>query len=144
MFKSQNNGQVRGLAEKLEETEKKLKETELKFSAYRDEMSDTELQIESITLDLQIAEEKVSTHLFIFLRKILYTLFYDISQLEIKANENAHLKERLEEVELELEILQGEIQVNGMNHVANGIQKKVEDERTIKMEQALIKHEHPR
>ena len=49
------------------------------------------------------------------------------------------MKEKLEEVQLELDIIKGEIQLNGTEHVANGIQQKIVDERTIKMEQALIK-----
>ena len=50
------------------------------------------------------------------------------------------MKEKLEEVQLELDIIKGEIQLNGTEHVANGIQQKIVDERNIKMEQALIKY----
>ena len=49
------------------------------------------------------------------------------------------MKEKLEEVQLELEVIKGEIQLNGTAQVANGIQKRIDDERTMKMEQALIK-----
>ena len=49
------------------------------------------------------------------------------------------LKANLEETQLELEIVKGELQLNGQGAVTNGIQKKVADERTVKMEQALIK-----
>jgi hypothetical protein len=45
----------------------------------------------------------------------------------------------LEEAQLELDIIKGEIQLNGPNQVTNSVQKKIDDERTIKMEQALIK-----
>ena len=54
-------------------------------------------------------------------------------------SDNAALKFKLEEVELEYDVMKGEMQLNGSNHVANGLQKKADDERTIKMEQALIK-----
>ena len=54
-------------------------------------------------------------------------------------SENSALKEKLEEVQLELDIIKGEIQLNGTAQVANGLQKRIEDERTMKLEQALIK-----
>ena len=49
------------------------------------------------------------------------------------------LTANLEEAQLELEIIKGELQLNGQGSVTNGIQKKTTDERTVKMEQALIK-----
>lgn len=49
------------------------------------------------------------------------------------------MKEKLEEVQLELDVIKGEIQLNGAEHVANTIQQKVDDERLVKMEQALIR-----
>lgn len=61
------------------------------------------------------------------------------NQLETMTSENGALKEKLEEVQLELDIIKGEIQLNGTAQVANGIQKRIEDERTMKLEQALIK-----
>jgi dynactin 1 len=108
---------MKELNDKLQHQENELKDTRDKFSAYRDEMNDTEIRIESLTLDLEMAEEKLET----------ITL------------ENTTLKEKYEEAQLELDIIKGEIQLNGPNQVANGIQKKIDDERTIKMEQALIK-----
>ena len=53
--------------------------------------------------------------------------------------ENTTLKEKLEEAQLELDVIKGEIQLNGPNQVANGIQQKIDDERIVKLEQALIK-----
>jgi hypothetical protein len=53
--------------------------------------------------------------------------------------ENTTLQEKFEEAQLELDVIKGEIQLNGVEHVANNIQQKIDDERTIKMEQALIK-----
>lgn len=50
---------MKELNEKLQQQENELKETKEKFAAYRDEMSDTEVRIESLTLDLEMAEEKV-------------------------------------------------------------------------------------
>lgn len=49
------------------------------------------------------------------------------------------MKDKLEEVQLELDVIKGEIQLNGPNQVASSIQQKIDDERTVKMEQALIK-----
>ena len=80
-------------------------------------MNDTEIRIESLTLDLEMAEER----------------------LESLTTENTSLKEKFEEAQLELEIIKGEIQLNGPNQVANSIQKKIDDERIVKLEQALLK-----
>jgi hypothetical protein len=62
-----------------------------------------------------------------------------IFQLEIVTLENTAMKDKFEEAQLELDVIKGEIQLNGPSHVANGLQQKIDDERTIKMEQALIK-----
>lgn len=48
------------LAEQVQQYEGELKEVQDKFAVYRDEMADTELRIESLTLDLEIAEENVT------------------------------------------------------------------------------------
>ncbi|CAF0773828.1 unnamed protein product [Adineta ricciae] len=108
---------INELNEKFQQQETELNDVREKFAAYREEMADTEIRIESLTLDLEIAEEK----------------------LEMLTSDNAALKFKLEEVELEYDVMKGEMQLNGSNHVANGLQKKADDERTIKMEQALIK-----
>jgi hypothetical protein len=80
-------------------------------------MSDTEIRIESLTVDLEMAQE----------------------QLETITAENTTLKEKLEIVQLELDVIKEDIQLNGPSQIANGIQKKIDDERLIKMEQALLK-----
>ncbi|CAF0846668.1 unnamed protein product [Rotaria sordida] len=116
-YKRETQERIKELNNKFQQQEHELKETRDKFTAYRDEMADTEVRIESLTLDLEMAEEKLET----------LTL------------ENTTLKEKFEEVQLELDVIKGEIQLNGPNQVANGIQQKIDDERTIKMEQALIK-----
>ncbi|CAF0855330.1 unnamed protein product [Rotaria sordida] len=116
-YKREAQERMKELNDKLQHQENELKDTRDKFAAYRDEMNDTEVRIESLALDLEMAEEKLET----------VTL------------ENTTLKEKFEEVQLELDIIKGEIQLNGPNQVANGIQKKIDDERTVKMEQALIK-----
>ena len=108
---------MKELNEKLQHQENELKDTREKFATYRDEMADTEIRIESLALDLEMAEEKLET----------LTL------------ENTTMKEKLEEVQLELDVIKGEIQLNGPNQVAQDLQQKIDDERTIKMEQALIK-----
>ncbi|CAF1061589.1 unnamed protein product [Adineta ricciae] len=108
---------INELNEKFQQQKTELNDVREKFAAYREEMADTEIRIESLTLDLEIAEEK----------------------LEMLTSENTALKFKLEEVELEYDVMKGEMQLNGSNHVANGLQKKADDERTIKMEQALIK-----
>jgi hypothetical protein len=54
-------------------------------------------------------------------------------------SENKTLTDQLEEVQLELDVIKGEIQLNGTNPGVTGIQQKIDDERTVKMEQALIK-----
>lgn len=108
---------MKELNDKLQQQENELKDTKEKFTAYRDEMSDTEVRIESLTLDLEMAEEKLET----------LTLEHD------------NLKEKHEEVQLELDVIKGEIQLNGPNQLVAELQQKVDDERTIKMEQALIK-----
>ncbi|CAF0975008.1 unnamed protein product [Adineta steineri] len=115
-YKREAQERIKELNDKLQQQENECKDTRDKFAAYRDEMTDTEIRIESLALDLEMAEEK----------------------LEIVTSENTTLKEKLEEVQLELDVIKGEIQLNGNNHVANGIQKRIDDERTIKMEQALI------
>ncbi|CAF3936632.1 unnamed protein product, partial [Rotaria sordida] len=116
-YKREAQERIKELNDKLQQQEHDLKDTRDKFTAYRDEMADTEVRIESLTLDLEMAEEK----------------------LETLTSENTTLKEKLEEVQLELDVIKGEIQLNGPNQVANDIQQKIDDERTIKMEQALIK-----
>lgn len=59
--------------------------------------------------------------------------------MEIVTAENTQLKEKLEEVQLELDVIKGEIQLNGIEHVASGVQQKVDDEKMLKMQDALIK-----
>jgi dynactin 1 len=108
---------MKELNDKLQQQENELKDTKEKFNAYRDEMTDTEVRIESLTLDLEMAEEK----------------------LESLTSENTTLKDKFEEVQLELDVIKGEIQLNGPNQIAQDLQQKIDDERTIKMEQALIK-----
>ncbi|CAF1507252.1 unnamed protein product, partial [Adineta ricciae] len=116
-YKREAQERMKELNDKLQNQENELKDTREKFASYRDEMADTEVRIESLTLDLEMAEEKLET----------ITL------------ENTTLKEKFEEVQLELDIIKGEIQLNGPGQVASGIQQKIDDERTAKMEQALIK-----
>lgn len=50
---------MKELNDKIQQQENELRETKEKFSAYCDEMNDTEVRIESLTLDLEMAEEKV-------------------------------------------------------------------------------------
>jgi hypothetical protein len=77
---------------------------------------------------------------FSILLPISFFFFIDLFlKLEIITLENTTLKEKYEEVQLELDVIKSEIQLNGPNQVANDIQQKIHDERTIKMEQALIK-----
>ena len=116
-FKREAQERMKELNDKVQQQENELKDTKDKFNAYRDEMTDTEVRIESLTLDLEMAEEKLET----------ITL------------EHTNLKEKYEEVQLELDVIKGEIQLNGPNQLANELQQKIDDERTIKMEQALIK-----
>ncbi|UJR25862.1 hypothetical protein I4U23_007212 [Adineta vaga] len=116
-YKREAQQHIKELNDKLHQQESELKDVREKFEDYREEMSDTEMRIESLTLDLEIAEEK----------------------LEILTSENATLKYKIEEVQLEYDLMKDEVQLNGANHVTNGLQKKADNERTIKMEQALIK-----
>ncbi len=116
-YKREAQERMKELNDKLQQQENELKDTREKFNAYRDEMSDAEVRIESLTLDLEMAEEK----------------------LESLTSENTALKDKFEEVQLELDVIKGEIQLNGPNQVAQDLQQKIDDERTIKMEQALIK-----
>lgn len=109
---------IKELNDKNQQQENELKELKEKFDNYREEMTDTELRIESLTLDLEMAEEK----------------------LETLTTENTSLKEKLEETQLELDVIKGEIQLNGPDQVANSFQKKIDDERIIKLEQALIQY----
>ena len=55
---------MKELNDKLQQQENELKVTHDKFAAYRDEMTDTEVRIESLTLDLEMAEEKVFIYCF--------------------------------------------------------------------------------
>ncbi|CAF2091547.1 unnamed protein product [Rotaria magnacalcarata] len=116
-YKREAQERMKELNDKIQQQENELKDTRDKFTAYRDDMNDTEVRIESLALDLEMAEEKLETF----------------------TTENTTLKQKLEEVQLELDIIKGEIQLNGSGYVASGIQQKIDDERTIKMEQALIK-----
>jgi chromosome segregation ATPase len=50
---------MKELNDKLQQEENELKDTKEKFAAYRDEMTDTEVRIESLALDFEMAEEKV-------------------------------------------------------------------------------------
>ncbi len=132
-YKREAQERMKELNDKLQQEENELKDTKEKFAAYRDEMTDTEVRIESLALDFEMAEEKV----FCLNFNSSFTMI--CFQLEAITLENTTLKEKLEEVQLELDVIKGEIQLNGPNQVANGIQQKIDDERTIKMEQALIK-----
>ncbi len=132
-YKREAQERMKELKDKLQQEENELKDTRDKFAAYRDEMTDTEVRIESLALDFEMAEEKV----FCLNSNSSFTII--CFQLEAITLENTTLKEKLEEVQLELDVIKGEIQLNGPNQVANGIQQKIDDERTIKMEQALIK-----
>ena len=58
-YKREAQERIKELNDKLKHQENELKETREKFSAYRDEMNDTEIRLESLTLDLEMAEEKV-------------------------------------------------------------------------------------
>ncbi|CAF3939677.1 unnamed protein product, partial [Rotaria sp. Silwood1] len=72
-----------------------------------------------------------------------------IKELNDKLQQHEHkLKEtrdkftayqKFEQVQLELDVIKGEIQLNGSNQVENDIQQNIDNEQTIKMEQALIK-----
>ena len=55
---------MKDLNDKLQHEEHELKDVRAKFTAYRDEMSDTELRIESLALDLELAEEQVTASRF--------------------------------------------------------------------------------
>ncbi|CAF0864712.1 unnamed protein product [Didymodactylos carnosus] len=116
-YKREAQERLNELNHKLQAQENELKDVKEKFLTYKDEMSDVEERIESVTLDKEFAEEK----------------------LESVVLENTTLKEKLEEVTLELDVIKGEIQLNGPSQAADTIQKKVDDERTVKMEQALVK-----
>ena len=50
---------MKELKDKLQQQENELKDTQDRFTAYREEMNDTEVRIESLTVDLELAEEKV-------------------------------------------------------------------------------------
>jgi hypothetical protein len=50
---------MKELNDKLQREENERKEIQDTFAAYRDEMNDTEVRIESLALDLEMAEEKV-------------------------------------------------------------------------------------
>ncbi|CAF3587563.1 unnamed protein product [Rotaria sp. Silwood1] len=110
-----HNERIKEINDKLQQQEHELKETRDKFTTYRDEMTDTEVRIQSLTLDLEMAEEKFET----------LTL------------ENITLKEKFEEVQLELDVIKGEIQLNGPNQVPTDIQQKIDDERTINNETSI-------
>ncbi|CAF1024662.1 unnamed protein product [Rotaria sp. Silwood1] len=112
---SMHNERIKEINDKLQQQEHELKETRDKFTTYRDEMTDTEVRIQSLTLDLEMAEEKFET----------LTL------------ENITLKEKFEEVQLELDVIKGEIQLNGPNQVPTDIQQKIDDERTINNETSI-------
>lgn len=69
---------MKELNDKLQHTENELKETKEKFSNYRDEMNDAEVRIESLTLDLEMAEEKVIDDSIVFQRDLV--LFFSWKQ----------------------------------------------------------------
>ncbi|CAF4319106.1 unnamed protein product [Rotaria socialis] len=109
-YKREAQDRIKELNEKLQQQEHELKDTRDRFAAYRDEMTDTEVRIESLALDLEMAEEK----------------------LETITSENTTIKEKFEEVQLELDIIKGEIQLNGPNQVANDIQQKLQNDQCKK------------
>jgi predicted nuclease with TOPRIM domain len=55
---------MKELNDKVQHLENESKDTREKFAAYRDEMTDTEVRIESLALDLEMAEEKVFLFFF--------------------------------------------------------------------------------
>jgi predicted nucleic acid-binding Zn-ribbon protein len=58
-YKREAQERIKELNEKLQHEENELKTTRDKFTTYQDEMNDTEVRIESLALDLEMAEEKV-------------------------------------------------------------------------------------
>ncbi|CAF5171678.1 unnamed protein product, partial [Rotaria sp. Silwood1] len=48
-----HNERIKEINDKLQQQEHELKETRDKFTTYRDEMTDTEVRIQSLTLDLE-------------------------------------------------------------------------------------------
>ena len=59
-YKREAQERMKELNDKLQQQENELKDTREKFAAYRDEMSDAEDRIESLALDVEMGEEKVS------------------------------------------------------------------------------------
>ena len=58
-YKREAQERIKELNEKLQHEENELKTTRDKYAAYQDEMNDTEVRIESLALDFEMAEEKV-------------------------------------------------------------------------------------
>ena len=63
-YKREAQERMKELNDKVQHLENESKETREKFAAYREEMTDTEERIESLTLDLEMAEEKVFIFFF--------------------------------------------------------------------------------
>ena len=87
------------------------------FVAYKEEMSNHEQRIEEMTVDKELAEAK----------------------LEELQDEITRLNERNEEIKLELEVLKGEIELNGSSGAAASFEVKQLEKNNEHLKAALIK-----
>jgi predicted nuclease with TOPRIM domain len=77
---------MKELNDNVQHLENESKDTREKFAAYRDEMTDTEVRIESLALDLEMAEEKVFLFFFFLNHNSSFCLArnYNIRKYNIK------------------------------------------------------------
>ena len=108
---------ISGLNKDLDKAKQEAKQIKDHYEAYKDEMSNHEQRIEEMTVDKELAEAKAE----------------ELQENEIKLNE------KLEELKLELEVLKGEIELNGKEGAASTFQNKQMEKEHETLKAALIK-----
>ncbi len=116
-FKTKAQEMISGLNKDLDKAKQEAKLMKDQYEAYKDEMSNHEQRIEEMTVDKELAEARAE----------------ELQENEIK------LTEKLEELKLELEVLKGEIELNGKEGAASSFQNKQMEKEHETLKAALIK-----
>ncbi|KAL7670932.1 hypothetical protein ACOME3_005847 [Neoechinorhynchus agilis] len=115
-YKEEAKDHLAQLSDKLNQTESQRQRIELEYQTYKNEMSSSEEQIECITVDKEMAEER----------------------LEIAEIKNAELERELEEVKLQMEVYKLQ-EGSGANGELEMSQKYEEQqEKIVRMSDALM------
>lgn len=105
------------LNKELQASKQDSKSYKDQYETYREEMANHEERIEHMTVEKELAEETAEQYK------------YEIAQL----------RDKCDEVQLELDVLKGEIEENGAEGAAASFQAKQQDKERERLSSALIK-----